>query len=314
MSESDWGKRYERQVRLLIETLPHVMKDKRLALKGGTAINLFVRNLPRFSVDIDLTYLAIEPRDETIRNINTLLRDAASTIEKAVPQCKVKPNRGYDSQHEIKLLLESGDTTIKVEANYILRGCVLPCEARELVHPARERFERSVTVQSLSFADLYGGKICAALDRQHPRDLFDVKMLLENEGLTDAVRHAFLVYLMSHSRPMNELWNPNWRDLRQVFSSEFNGMTQNPVTPAELEGVRNQLVAALRHGITADERTLLLSFKAGCPDWTLFPYPHVADLPAIKWKQKNLQKISGSKLTAELSKLEKALSLPAPGI
>ena len=106
MSERERGRLYERQVRLLIEALPHVMKDQRFALKGGTAINLFVRNLPRFSVDIDLTYLPVEPRDETIRNINGLLKDAAGAIEKAIPRCKVTPNRSFDSGQELKLLIE----------------------------------------------------------------------------------------------------------------------------------------------------------------------------------------------------------------
>jgi len=168
MSESDRERLYERQVRLLIETLPYVMKDPRFALKGGTAINLFVRNLPRFSVDIDLTYLPVEPRDETIRNINGLLKDAALAIEKAIPKCKVKPNRSFDSGQELKLLIERDGTAIKVEANYILRGFVLPAEVRTLVEAARERFEVSASVQTVSLADLYGGKICAALHRQHP--------------------------------------------------------------------------------------------------------------------------------------------------
>jgi predicted nucleotidyltransferase component of viral defense system len=309
MSESDRGQRYERQVRLLIETLPYVMIDPRFALKGGTAINLFVRNLPRFSVDIDLTYLPVEPRAETIRNINDLLKAAAHAIEKAMPTCKVRPTRSFDSGQELKLLIEREGTTIKVEANYILRGFVLPAEVHTLVKDARERFEVSTSVQSVSLADLYGGKICAALDRQHPRDLFDIKLLLENEGITNAVRHAFLVYLMSHNRPMNELWDPKWQDMDQVFANEFAGMTTAPVTVEELKTVRHQLLAALYSGTTDAERTFLLSFKAGRADWKTFPYPHVEHLPGIKWKQMNLKKLSAARLTAELRRLEKALSL-----
>ncbi len=54
------------------------------------------------------------------------------------------------------------------------------------------------------FADLYAGKIMAALDRRHPRDLFDVRDLLANEGIDDTLRKAFIVYLLSHNRPMGE--------------------------------------------------------------------------------------------------------------
>jgi len=53
---------YRSQVELLLRVLPYVAKEKVFALKGGTAINLFVRDLPRLSVDIDLTYLPFEDR------------------------------------------------------------------------------------------------------------------------------------------------------------------------------------------------------------------------------------------------------------
>ncbi len=57
----------------------------------------------------------------------------------------------------------------------------------------------------------------AALDRQHPRDLFDVSALLANEGLTDALRTAFVVYLISHNRPAVELLAPGRLDIEAEF-------------------------------------------------------------------------------------------------
>ena len=69
--------RYRRQVALLVRTLPFVAEERCFALKGGTAINLFVRDLPRVSVDIDLTYLPVASRDESLRDVDAALRRIA---------------------------------------------------------------------------------------------------------------------------------------------------------------------------------------------------------------------------------------------
>ena len=58
-----------KQVELLLRTLPYIAAEKCFALKGGTAINLFVRDMPRLSVDVDLTYLPVEPREESLGKI-----------------------------------------------------------------------------------------------------------------------------------------------------------------------------------------------------------------------------------------------------
>ncbi len=70
---------YFQQVRLLIEVLPLIAREADFALKGGTAINLFVRDLPRLSVDIDLTYLPIADREEPLAAIGETVRKLAET-------------------------------------------------------------------------------------------------------------------------------------------------------------------------------------------------------------------------------------------
>jgi predicted nucleotidyltransferase component of viral defense system len=183
------------QVDLLLRILPYVMRDPRFALKGGSALNLFIRDLPRLSVDIDLTYLPIEDRDSTLANIGEILATISRDINRAMPQMTIQPLKATDGRLR-KLVVRSGLVTVKVEPNETIRGSVFPCELRDLAPQVEEEFGLFMSVQTLSLADLYGGKICAALDRQHPRDLFDVQMLLANEGLTPAIRTAFLVYLM----------------------------------------------------------------------------------------------------------------------
>jgi len=64
---------YYQQVVLLLDVLPIVGQETCFALKGGTAINLFVRNLPRLSVDIDLTYLPVQDRTTSLREVGSAL-------------------------------------------------------------------------------------------------------------------------------------------------------------------------------------------------------------------------------------------------
>ena len=161
----------------------------------------------------------------------------------------------------------------------------------------------------LSVADLYGGKICAALDRQHPRDLFDVKILMENEGVTDEIRTAFVVYLASNSRPMSELLAPNLKDFRQVFEREFARMTDTEVEYEELVAVRERLVETIRNTMFENEKQFLVSIKQGQPDWDLVPVTGIEHLPAIQWKLVNIRRMNKKKQIEALTKLEAVLGL-----
>ena len=134
-----------------------------------------MRDLPRLSVDIDLVYLPVTERTEALPEISQRLHGIADKIRRFLPAVVI---------HEpgLKLILRVDEATVKIEPNQVLRGSVHPAEIKELVPEAQKVFEVSVDMRTLSVADLYGGKICAALDRQHPRDLFDIKLLLDHEG------------------------------------------------------------------------------------------------------------------------------------
>jgi predicted nucleotidyltransferase component of viral defense system len=285
------------------------LKDPRMALKGGTAINLFIRDLPRLSVDIDLTYLPIEPRDATLANIDSILKTVASTIETQVRGTRVTSTRGFKSAPEQKLVVELGSTAIKVEVNSILRGSVFAPQKRDLSQAVQRRFGAFASVNVLSFEDLYAGKICAALDRQHPRDWFDIFLLLREEGITERIKQALLVYLISHNRPMSELLEPRWQDLRPAFEAEFKGMTTAPVALNALEQVREDLLAALRKSINDADKKFLIDFKSGVARWNEFFNPEAQTFPAIIWKQKNLEKMDGRKRKAAIDKLSNVFKL-----
>jgi predicted nucleotidyltransferase component of viral defense system len=296
------------QVDLLLRILPYVMRDRRFALKGGSALNLFVRDLPRLSVDIDLTYLPVEPRDSSLANISEILASISQDISKALPHVKMEFLRAADGRLR-KLVVRSGLAAVKVEPNETMRGSVFPCELRDLSPQVEEEFGLFMTVQNLSIADLYGGKICAALDRQHPRDLFDVMLLLANEGLTPNIRKAFLIYLISHNRPMAEILQPNRLPLEAIFVSEFLGMSRLLVTCEELVAVRDRLVDLLVQEMSMDERHFLLSVKELRPDWALLGLAGVELLPAVQWKLQNLAKMSKPKHKIAVQKLRQVLHI-----
>ena len=190
--------------------LPHVAREPCFALKGGTAINLFVRNMPRLSVDIDLTYLPVEGRPASLAAIDAALRRIADRIRVNINQAQITETR-FEGE-VTKLLVRADGVQIKIEVTPVLRGCVFEPELRGVAPMVEDNFGFA-EMRLVSFADLYAGKAVAALDRQHPRDLFDARDLLANEGIDDALRRAFIVYMLSHDRPMSEVLTARRKDI-----------------------------------------------------------------------------------------------------
>lgn len=299
---------YEKQIKLLIDVLPIALQDNRMALKGGTAINLFHRNIPRLSVDIDLSYLPIEDRVTTYKNIHSILKKVKEDVKDKLG-CSVKESKKLEKTNEAKLFIEKDGITIKVEPNYIIRGNIIPPEILPLVESAQEEFEREVDVQCIAHNELYAGKICAALDRQHPRDLFDIHLLLKNEGITKELKDAFLVYLLSHGRPMKELLSPNIKEIKEVYEKELKGMERIEITLEDLEQARINLIKEINDLLDVDDKLFLISFLDLSPDWSKSKHPGMKDLPAVKWKIQNLNKVSEEKREVLKTELKKHLNI-----
>ncbi len=192
---------YRRQAALLVKVIPFVATEICFALKGGTAINLFLRDMPRLSVDIDLTYLPIADRASSLKEIDAAMRRIGRHIRNSIPDARVSPSALSGEACVNKQVVRADGAQIKIEVSPVLRGCVYGPVTRAVSTRVENEFGFA-EIQVVSFADLYAGKIVAALDRQHPRDLFDVRDLLANEGIGDELRKAFIVYLLSHNRPM----------------------------------------------------------------------------------------------------------------
>ena len=280
--------RYTEQVRLLVSLLPIVSQETDFALKGGTAINLFYRNLPRLSVDIDLTYVPVKERAESLADIDAAM-DRIATAINLLPGVTGRRIAG-GGRGDTRVEAVAGNLGVKIETSPVARGTVLAPEIRR-VSPAVESQFRFAEMQVVSIEDLYGGKFHAALDRQHPRDLYDVKLLYENEGITDDLFRVFLVYVACSARPPHELLNPNPQALQDLFDKEFSGMTVEPVTVEELEDVRTRFVADIQTRLTGPSAAFLRSLQAVAPDFTLIDLPEAANLPAVLWKLRNLERL-----------------------
>lgn len=280
---------YLNTARLLTQVAPFIFVDGTFALKGGTAINLFVRDMPRLSVDLDLVFPDHRlPRDEALTRINEAIRRSAERLK----------TRGFQTHTlaaadvgETKLLVRRAGIEVKIEVNFVMRGTVHPVRAAALTPTARDTLLADLEIPVVSLEDMYGGKLVAAMDRQHPRDLFDVMQLFAHEGITTGIRRAFVIYLASHNRPVHEVLFPALRNIEQEYERNFKGMTTEPVELPQLLAAREQMVHELQSGLDADERRFLLSLVAGRPEWPLLGIEHAEHLPGIRWKLHNLAQL-----------------------
>jgi predicted nucleotidyltransferase component of viral defense system len=300
--------KYKAQADLLLQTIPYVAKETIFALKGGTAINLFVRSMPRLSVDIDLTYLPINNRETALKSISDGLGRIKTDLEKSISGISVTP--ASHEGHDVKINCQVPGAQIKIEVNTTTRGSINLPHLMRVHKVVEEAFGRFAAINVVSMTELFGGKVCAALDRQHPRDLFDVRLLQDNEGLSNDIMIGFMVALLSHMRPINEVIRPKFIDQRHAFETQFSGMADIPFSYEDFERTRKQLVNDIHLKLTEKDRLFLMSFKEGIPDWEKFIVSNAKELPAINWKLQNiirLKKENSKKHKEMVRSLERAL-------
>lgn len=294
--------KYHKQVELLLDLIPTIAMDTDFALKGGTAINLFIMDMPRLSVDLDLVYLPLNDRDTTLTSIDEKLIKLKDIIQKRHPYLKVIPNPSIPGSAR-QLICKTLDTQVKVEVNIIIRGTLYPIEEKSVSKNVKDTFKKDVSMQVVAHADLYGSKICAALDRQHPRDLFDIMLFFKNGTITRDVFNGFLFYLLSHNSPIVEVINPTLLDVSEIYEKDFVGMTNDNVPLQNLLDARTHLIQTIHQSFLEKDIIFLKSFKLGKPDWSLFDLPSLQNYPSIQWKLKNIQTMSQLKNKESYRKL-----------
>lgn len=279
--------RYRKQVALLIRIMPSVYKIKEFAVHGGTAINLFHRNLLRYSVDIDVTYIPIENRQQSLASINQKLLEVKKNIEKTIPGVVVKHKPDV-----WKLLCTLGDATVKIEVNATKRGIIGDVVELPLCEKARNEFSMGCKARTVSFSQLYGGKITAALSRQHPRDLFDCKYM-ELQSFDD-VKNGFMLCLLGSDKPIIESLQPHDIDQTEALENQFQGMTETPFGYEDYLESRTALLSLVNGGLTITDKEFLLSFEQGVPDWNKCCAGDLSQYPSVQWKLLNIGKLEES--------------------
>ena len=300
---------YVQTVNLLLDIAPTIFQTPRFAMKGGTALNLFVQNLPRLSVDIDVVFIDHKTDRETaLDEISQELKRIETTVIGMGYKAKI---RKINSGDEVKIFISSPVAEVKIEVNFVFRGTVLPLQTLGLSTKTQELFSRNIQLPILSPSELYGSKLVAAMDRQHPRDIFDVLKMYESHGLTLEILDCFVAYLAGHNRPVHEVLFSTIQPMEDTFKNEFIGMTSEPISFEALKKTQTKLMGELPRELTASHRNFLLSLVTGNPDWSLMPFNHLKEMPAIKWKLKNLNSLklrNASKFQLQKSELEHRFS------
>lgn len=282
-------KGYIDTVRLLLLAAPEVFAGEIFAMKGGTAINLLVRDMPRLSVDIDVVYRSWQTeRQQALLEIARELDAISERLEKWKLHCRKVASKDLG---DTKLLVEYESSQIKIEVNAVFRGSVLPVELRDLSTQTAQMFSTELRLPVLAVDELYGSKLVAALDRQHPRDLFDVWQLYKSKsgGLSDGVVECFVTYIAGHNRPIHEVLFGNDKDITDDYQESFVGMTRESVDLDTLLQTRARLRTELHARLTDNQKRFLIGLSRAEPDWNLLQCPHAAELPALRWKLSNLK-------------------------
>ena len=290
---------YAQKVELLLRLIPIVMEEEVFAIHGGTAINLFLKDLPRYSVDIDLTYIPLADRQTSLDDINLHLKSIADKAKKAFKGMHIVPNFNTS-----KLLCEYLGKQVKIEVNQTKRGVVGgECLSIPLSEKAQNEFSLFCEAKIVPLTQLYGGKIAAALSRQHPRDLFDVKYM---DIPLDESREGLIFCLLGSDRPIYESFAPSLIDQREAMENQFTGMTDIPFTYEEFEETRAKLINDVRSLMTDADKKFLISFESGQPEWDGYEFEYFKDYPSVQWKLLNLRKLAKQnpqKLREEVDKL-----------
>ena len=290
---------YAQKVELLLRLIPIVMEENVFALHGGTAINLFLKDLPRYSVDIDLTYIPLADRQTSLDDINLHLKTIADKAKKDFKGMQVVPNFST-----CKLLCEYRGKQVKIEVNQTKRGIVGGAvQSLPLSEKAQEEFSLFCEANVVPLTQLYGGKIAAALSRQHPRDLFDVKYM---DIPLSKCREGLIFCLLGSDRPIHESFAPRLIDQREAMDNQFAGMTDIPFTYEEFEDTRTKLINDVKSLMTYADKKFLISFESGQPEWNGYEFEYFNDYPSVQWKLLNLKKLAkqnSQKLQEEVEKL-----------
>ena len=292
---------YRSRVDLLLDILGIIKWDSCFALKGGTAINFFYTDVPRLSVDIDLVYLPTKPRAEAFAQMIAEFKGYIEHLNRIGLQAIHSNTSSANPVGKVTVI--RGQARVIIEPNIIVRGTVLECQLRELSLSVVKIFGKEVTVKCLSKKEIYAGKLLAMLDRQHPRDIFDMMIYRETGGTIAELLDVFIIYLLQTNRPFHELLSPNLLEIKSAYENAFAGMTTQPISLEKLQETRILIFDEVNNKLTSEHLIFLRSCLEGKPLWSLLPFENIATLPGIQWKMQNILQMSFAKKAEQIKAL-----------
>jgi len=301
---------FYKQTELMLKCLAPLSQHKEFALKGGTALNFFIFNLPRLSVDIDLVYLPETDHEVGLRAISDGLELLGTRLKAVILNAKIHKTISKDSKNIQKISVMSDGQVVTIEPNLVIRQTLKKPKLQTIVKRAEEMFETSHETLLLDTNEILAGKICAALDRQHPRDFFDVHHLFEEKMQSDDLRKLFIAYLCSGNRPLHEVLFPTLLDIKNIHQKQFEGMTHDEVSLETLYEARDKLIKWIHQSLTHEEKEFLISFVELKPVFSKLGIAKAESFPSIHWKLINLEKLkkqNSKKFNLQSSELRKQL-------
>lgn len=277
-----------------------VLKEN-LALKGGTAINLTIFNLPRLSVDIDMDYLINNSREEMLEH-RKLINNAINGymgFQGYTKNEKTKNPHSLDSWVYDYIGASGNRDNIKIEINYSLRAHILPAEERPII---TKHFSSEYKVKTLAPIEIYGSKINALLSRAAARDLYDVKNMIcfgrFNQSEEELLRKAIVFYAAVSAKAINKTFNTKAIDsiTKQKIKTDLLPVIKRK-DDFELEMAKKivkEYIADLMV-LTKDEKEFLYKFENGdyLPELIFEDgkiLARIKDHPMALWKTKELLK------------------------
>jgi predicted nucleotidyltransferase component of viral defense system len=243
--------------------------NESLALKGGTAINLTIFNLPRLSVDIDMDYLVNNSREEMLvqRELINSTIDRYMSSQGYTKNEKTKNPHSLDSWVYDYMGASGNRDNIKIEINYSLRAHVLQAEERPIIS---EHFSNEFRVKTLASIEIYGSKINALLNRAAARDLYDARNMIHyklfDKSEETLLRKTVVLYAAISAKAINKSFDSSAIDsiTKQKIKTDLLPVIKRK-DDFELETAKKMVKAYIADlmVLTKAEKEFLLRFENG---------------------------------------------------
>lgn len=291
---------YQEKVKLLLEVLPTITEPKQLGLQGGTLLNLFCLNMPRYSIDIDLIWL---PSD-SLQNLKSKGRKVFENIFQELTQKNYKIVRERDNLNfEVKKVLKipskhrpSGfyDTNVKIDVqlSYYKRQFLEPENSLRLAPNVRKKFGFDFAVKGISRDEIFANKLFVACSRQAPKDIFDayqIKKELDLKNITPNLRKSLIYNFVSYDRGEPTMvygLNPTIKNVKEArFNKEFLGINLEPFSYQDYLIQQKQNMLDIRALLTDLDKEFIYSIQRLEPRWDIYDFE---DLAPVQLRLKHL--------------------------